>query len=135
MVVDVGVVKNHIKPKANSTLYNMRKVDLIEYIRTLEHNYNVAVSFNENQARYIESLGIQKWISVKDRLPENDYGKHWKERQYYLVYLGSGTMRVAKYGFEEYDWWITCDDRVLTEKYQAGVTHWIPLPEPPKEDV
>ena len=59
MVVDVGVVKNHIKPKADSTLYNMRKTDLIEYIRTLEHNYNVAVSFNENQAKYIESLGFK----------------------------------------------------------------------------
>ena len=58
MVIDVGVVKNHIKPKAYLTLYNMRKADLIEYIHTLEHNYNVAVSFNENQAKYIESLGF-----------------------------------------------------------------------------
>jgi hypothetical protein len=66
MVVDVGVVKNHIKPKADSTLYNMRKVDLIEYIRTLEHNYNVAVSFNENQARYIESLDIPNVVRCKD---------------------------------------------------------------------
>ena len=66
MVVDVGVVKNHIKPKADSTLYNMRKVDLIEYIRTLEHNYNVAVSFNENQAKYIESLGITEVVRCKD---------------------------------------------------------------------
>ena len=71
MVVDVGVVRNYIKPKADSTLYNMRKVDLIEYIRTLEHNYNVAVSFNENQAKYIESLDIKKtdhghWVSLTD---------------------------------------------------------------------
>ena len=35
MVVDIGIVRNYIKPKAHSTLYNMRKVDLIEYIRTL----------------------------------------------------------------------------------------------------
>lgn len=66
MVVDVGVVKNHIKPKADSTLYNMQKVDLIEYIRTLEHNYNVAVSFNENQAKYIESLDITEVVRCKD---------------------------------------------------------------------
>ena len=68
---DVGVVRNYIKPKADSTLYNMRKVDLIEYIRTLEHNYNVAVSFNENQAKYIESLDIKKtahghWVSLTE---------------------------------------------------------------------
>ena len=65
MVVDVGVVKTYIKPKADSTLYNMRKVDLIEYIRTLEHNYNVAVSFNENQAKYIESLGFNGLVLCK----------------------------------------------------------------------
>ena len=62
MVVDIGEVKKHIKPKADSTLRNMRKDDLIEYIRTLEHNYNVAVSFNENQAKYIESLGVVKVV-------------------------------------------------------------------------
>ena len=72
MVVDIGVVKKHIKPKADSTLFNMRKADLIEYIRTLEHNYNVAVSFNENQARYIESLGIAAVVRCKDC-------KHWHE--------------------------------------------------------
>ena len=66
MVVDIGVVRNYIKPKADSTLYNMRKVDLIEYIRTLEHNYNVAVSFNENQAKYIESLGFKGIVMCKD---------------------------------------------------------------------
>lgn len=60
MVVDIGEVKKHIKPKADSTLRNMRKADLIEYIRCLEHNYNVAVSFNENQAKYIESLDVAK---------------------------------------------------------------------------
>ena len=81
MVVDVGVVKNHIKPKADSTLYNMRKVDLIEYIRTLEYNYNVAVSFNENQAKYIESLDVAEvvhgnWVAV----PSSDMmtGKAYK---------------------------------------------------------
>ena len=66
MVVDIGEVKRHIKPKADSTLRNMRKDDLIEYIRCLENNYNVAVSFNENQARYIESLGITEVVRCKD---------------------------------------------------------------------
>lgn len=56
MIVDIGEVKRRTKPKADSTLRNMRKDDLIKYIRCLEHNYNVAVSFNENQAKYIESL-------------------------------------------------------------------------------
>lgn len=50
MLVDIALVKNHIKPKATSTLRNMKKDDLIEYIRTLEYNYNTAVSFNNQQA-------------------------------------------------------------------------------------
>ena len=80
MVVDVGVVKNHIKPKADSTLYNMRKVELIDYIRTLEHNYNVAVSFNENQARYIESLGITEVVRCKDcKFWDGDF--NWCDRR------------------------------------------------------
>lgn len=58
MIVDIGEVKRHIKPKADSTLHNMRKDALIAYIRCLENNYNVAVSFNENQAKYIESLNV-----------------------------------------------------------------------------
>lgn len=61
MITDMAGVKQHIKPKAHSTLMNMRKKDLVDYIRCLEHNYNVAVSFNENQAKYIES---QDFISV-----------------------------------------------------------------------
>jgi hypothetical protein len=89
MVVDVGVVKNHIKPKADSTLLNMRKADLIEYIRCLENNYNVAVSFNENQAKYIESLDVSPvvhghWFSLTDCSNAGVYcsvchKKVWKE--------------------------------------------------------
>lgn len=56
MVVDVGEVKRYLKPKADSTLSNMRKADLIKYIRCLEHNYNVAVSFNNQQAENIDTL-------------------------------------------------------------------------------
>lgn len=66
MLVDIGEMKKHIKPKADSTLRNMRKDSLIKYIRCLEHNYNVAVSFNENQAKYIEALGDIPVIRCKD---------------------------------------------------------------------
>lgn len=58
MVVDVNIVKKHIKPKADSTLRNMRKEDLIEYIRCLENNYNVAVSFNNQQEKNIDTMLI-----------------------------------------------------------------------------
>lgn len=70
----------------------------------------------------------QEWISVDDRLPINDYEKHWKDRNYYLVYTEpSGLMYVATFGFKEYDWWISNPDMVLSQ-----VTHYMPLPTPPK---
>ena len=72
-----------------------------------------------------------EWISVDERLPENDYGKHWKERQYYLVMTEpSGLMRVAHYGYKEYGWWIDSHNTVI-DRFDK-VTHWMPLPEPPK---
>lgn len=54
-----------IQPKANTTLKAMTKAELIEYIRTLEHNYNVAVDFNERQARNVEAE-LKKWQHYKD---------------------------------------------------------------------
>ena len=76
------------------------------------------------------------WISVKDRLPENDYGKHWQERKHYLVSLApSGLMCVAHYGYKEYGWWIDGHDCVLSATNFKEVTHWMEitnLPQPPK---
>ena len=66
MIVDVNEVSRAIKPKADATLMCMRKPELVEYVRCLEHNYNVAVAFNENQARYIESLGLEGLVRCED---------------------------------------------------------------------
>ena len=127
MVVDIGIVRNYIKPKADSTLYNMRKVDLIEYVRTLEHNYNVAVSFNENQAKYIESLTVQKWIPVTERLPDKDgtYLVRWANKS-----VGDAEYE-SIYGSFGYwlDFWL---DKEAEWMPYDGITHWMPLPEPPK---
>ena len=59
-VVPTVTLKKPIKQKSSSTLHSMTKAELIEYIRCLEQNYNAAVWFNENQARYIEQLGLGK---------------------------------------------------------------------------
>lgn len=122
MVVDVNIVKRHIKPKADSTLRNMRKDDLIEYIRCLENNYNVAVSFNNQQAKNVESL-IPKWIPVAERLPENDD----------TVIVYRPTMAIAVLS----DRYLPHEERWA--RYGKGmkgddlITHWMPFPEPPKE--
>ncbi len=74
-----------------------------------------------------------EWISVEERLPKNDWGNHWKDRKYYLVFTKpSGLMNVAVYGYKEHDWWIDRNSCVLDKKNYKEVTHWMPLPEPPK---
>lgn len=133
MVVNIGQVRQQIKPKADSTLQNMRKTDLIKYIRCLEHNYNVAVSFNENQARYIESLGatVQKWIPVEQGLPTSDDIPDYAEYDYHLVCCkspinGKYTVRPALASYDGF-----ADKRLIS---CHGLTHWMPLPKPPKEE-
>lgn len=77
-----------------------------------------------------------EWISVKDRLPDIDkttsnyerigviaYGKGWSKSGYRIY------ERTLVRGKTDYRWkypW----DRISDEE----ITHWMPLPEPPKED-
>ena len=61
---------------------------------------------------------MPKWISVKDRLPEN--------KGNYLGFTGS-TFVVGYYKGNGI-WWIWFDDREGENLF----THWIPLPQPPK---
>lgn len=57
--MDISQVGKHCETKADSTLNNMKKADLIQYIRTLEHNYNVAVDFNIQQVKKLSEDGGQ----------------------------------------------------------------------------
>ena len=62
---------------------------------------------------------MMKWISVKDRLPEDDEMK-------LITLWDCNSMRMAYY--YEQELWI-CNGVDVT----GFVTHWMPLPEPPKE--
>ena len=75
-------------------------------------------------SEWIEQLKAVRWISVKDRLPEPD-------------------TKVLVYGRNEYGvYCITCHYSAhrkwlyhnRTTADGKTITHWMPLPEPPKED-
>ena len=76
---------------------------------------------------------VQEWISVKDRLPDN------KEHDWVLAQVveDNGYMHIPKVmeyrqlrndWFEETYGWLSEHNGVFT------VTHWMPLPEPPKRE-
>ena len=71
---------------------------------------------------------VQEWISVDDRLPEND-----------VMVIGytpcDGFMFVGYYHEEpKYDWkvWRIVTAMRSTNVMTKKVTHWMPLPQPPK---
>ena len=71
-------------------------------------------------ADYIAHGGtVQEWVSVKDRLPEND--------QRVLCFNYNGEYRVLRWNY--IDWMWNSGIEWLKEDY---VLYWMPLPQPPK---
>lgn len=58
---------------------------------------------------------MSKWVSVKDRLPDAAFNV--------LVFDETGRVLIAWYF--EYQW--------RGERLYHKITHWMPLPEPPKD--
>ena len=70
----------------------------------------------------IEELSKPKWIPVGERLPEN--GTHCLVTRYDYV---TDTPFVDVLWFDNSFW-----NRLNSDDY--AVTHWMPIPEPPKEE-
>ena len=64
-------------------------------------------------------MAMSEWISVKDRLPS--------PVDSVLIVTRSGG--VGEGFHEKGKWWWITEDEVYVE-----VTHWMPLPEPPREE-
>jgi hypothetical protein len=60
---------------------------------------------------------MMEWISVKDRLPE-------KNTTVIVCSISDGHIQIKDFKGDEKNW-IT--------NYLEKVTHWMPLPEPPKD--
>ncbi len=82
--------------------------------------YNTALKDIERLKKDIERLKDEQWISVKDRLPEINY-----------LYIVCRTIYPHRIVFEarwEDGKWLS----VVTSNQLEYITHWMPLPEPPK---
>lgn len=69
---------------------------------------------------------MNEWISVKDRLPEND--------EEVLALLKSGTMDIGWVEPENRHQCSTKNKEFITRSVDGIVTHWMSLPEPPKPE-
>ena len=72
---------------------------------------------------------VMEWISVNDRLPEEegDYLTHWAGSSYRpndICYYNSKLSNQ----FDTSGWVL-----LRAPTHEANPTHWMPLPEPPKE--
>lgn len=87
----------------------------------------------ENLADFMISNGVtvQEWISVDDRLPDN------KEHDWVLAQVveDNGFMHIPKvmeYRQSKNDWFEETYGWISEHNGAFTVTHWMPLPQPPK---
>ena len=112
---------------------------LIELICSVEYG-NGSLIGNNFQKGFIEKIAdhliangvtVQEWISVKDRLPDN------KEHDWVLAQVveDNGFMHIPKvmeYRQQRNDWFEETYGWLSEHNGAFTVTHWMPLPEPPK---
>ena len=79
---------------------------------------------------------VQEWISVDDRLPIEEAKAHEQEwpGEYceFLVMIEKGSLPTTLYYDLEENEWFRINTALERETYE--VTHWMPLPEPPKAE-
>ena len=102
------------------------KIDRAIEILNPEHreNYDGMDEVNEACRMGMEALERTRWIPVSERLPE-------KNDQWVLCLCVSGAIEVLKFDYTMWNWDAQYPGRCYMENY---VTHWMPLPEPPKEE-
>ena len=93
----------------------------------------LAVKSILHSAKSIDGVTVQEWISVKDRLPDN------KEHDWVLAQVveDNGYMhipRVMEYRQRRNDWFEETYGWLSEHNGLFSVTHWMPLPNSPKEE-
>lgn len=113
------------KVQQMGVIYKENQMD--ERYPTIEQIRNTEVA-----ARLIDNgVTVQEWISVDDRLPDN------KEHDWVLAQVveDNGYMhipRVMEYRQSRNDWFEETYGWLSEHNGLFSVTHWMPLPQPPK---
>lgn len=89
--------------------------------------------YNPLHAPYITKRDVEEaptvngWVNVKDRLPEETGEYLFVYDNYYVTYVTIGWFNAYKAE------WRMGHNRIVPIEPE-NITHWMPLPEPPKED-
>lgn len=87
-------------------------------------NYDGMDEVNEACRMGMEALKRNRWIPCSERLPDEN-------NRWVLCLCVSGAMEVLKFDYTMWNWDAQYPGRCYMENY---VTHWMPLPEPPKDE-
>lgn len=127
-IKDVETARN---PSVAATAFpQMQRCFLAGYKAGCE-NTQTQLAVGEKTIR--ELLGKPQWISVKDRLPEDGVG--WT--MVYGCILSRWSVQPGFYDRQREEWISRFINEYEDEEGYArleSVTHWMPLPEPPKEE-
>lgn len=93
----------------------------LEHMKSTNRYFDVKFDIEDFPAADVAP--VQKWISVKDRLPEaGGYVVCIAKRNPFSRFMPM-VAKIEKNG------WVN----PITEQYISDVSHWMPIPEPPKE--
>ena len=84
----------------------------------------------EAGVKSVTDNNVVKWISVKDRLPETYTRVLVRVNGYKEILVGWYTETFKNSNNEKFDCWSI--EYKLSERSMEPVTHWMPMPAPPK---
>lgn len=109
-------------------------MDKVKAIQILLHNNDHRLCGPKTRAAVDKAIAVlsgrckncNKWISVKERLPEK---RHQRDTESVDVFLYSAFYKTTDIGHYDYHW-----KTFFADDYSrlGHVTHWMPLPEPPE---
>lgn len=122
-----------MRPIDADALYNGAMKD--EYFRFKEKDKTGIEVFAYSCAmeRLVEALTVDRWVSVKDMLPDEDgryltyHGQSQMKQAFGLT--GEDLISISTWSKQRGSWWSIENNRPI-----IGITYWQVLPEPPKED-
>jgi len=95
-----------------------------EYTSSITRESERFIRSDVEYAFYAGYQAAQQWISVKERLPE--------ESTHCVIRIDDGEYQVA---WRENGHWIMFNPCCIYNSQLNNVTHWMPLPAAPKEEV